>query len=1279
MDSKEATSSHLTNSSSGSSIKTSSSFDSEIPTVVKTNGWNIDTKNSINSSRSSDDGGFVSGEEEFEPERPLVADLDEETLEKGTEGENTSDPFVGSPDFVTPKAAIPIAMLLADDDVGKGPEVKVLGGGEVDEDGVVLGEEPSVVEGVGFSSVGVDGATNSTSIDAMDCTVNGVEDFVGKAEILIEDMSSKNLNFNELVEGSDIGVIQDGTVEVFVDSNGDKLAENSKLDGVMSSAVVGSSVMEEGAELKGEEAVEDIKNEVSNGEDSVTAVEAKEGAAVVDESAVLNVDSNQVNSKVVEPADFELVESDGMKSTTEGETLVEAINVYLSGPGVAVIRGSEENKDFEIEGVEVPVDGSVRLFNWSDQTCCIAEEAAGFKAVGVDNDFDKNIEPLSNHNVETIESELIGLKANDAGTGKDVNQDEGAVVAENVVESNCDDADKTLDLMKNENISEKKIVREADSEAEQNENTLNITVDGVELVSSKDVVDADGDVIQAVDYGAGSAHTNPAQEGKHLEIDGFFVNPPGDGLEDTISGRIHSSKSAEPSFILAPQVILDAEDEAKNNTDEDGGIVGSSSDEETDRMIFGSSEAAKQFIEELERGAGADSHLGAESSHDHSQGIDGQIVTDSDEDMNIDEEGDGKELFDSAALSALLKAATSAGSDSGSITITPQDGSRLFSAERPAGLGSSIRSLRPAPRTNRSNLFSPSSLTTGGESENNLSEEEKKKLEKVQLIRVKFLRLIQRLGLSPEESIAAQVLYRLALVAGRQTNQSFSVDAAKRTAMQLEAVGKDDLDFSVNILVLGKSGVGKSATINSILGEEKAIIDAFEPATTTVKEIGGMVDGVKIRIFDTPGLKSSVMEQAFNRGVLSSIKKFTKKNPPDIVLYVDRLDTQTRDLNDLPLLKAITSSLGASIWRSAIVTLTHAAAAPPDGPSGSPLSYEVFVSQRSRVVQQSIGQAVGDLRMMSPSLMNPVSLAENHPSCRKNREGQKVLPNGQSWRPQLLLLCYSMKLLSEVSSLSKPQDPFDHRKLFGFRVRSPPLPYMLSSMLQPRAHPKLATDQGGENGDSDVDLADLSDSDEEDEEVEYDQLPPFKPLRKSQIAKLSKEQRKAYFEEYDYRVKLLRKKQWREELKRMREIQKKGKDAANDYGYMGEDADQDINPAPIPVPLPDMALPPSFDNESPAYRYRFLEPTSQFLARPVLDNHGWDHDCGYDGVNLEHSLAIASQFPAAVALQITKDKKEFNIHLDSSVSAKHGENGSSMAGFDIQTIGCFGKAVGFDG
>ncbi|KAK4407023.1 Translocase of chloroplast, chloroplastic [Sesamum angolense] len=118
-------------------------------------------------------------------------------------------------------------------------------------------------------------------------------------------------------------------------------------------------------------------------------------------------------------------------------------------------------------------------------------------------------------------------------------------------------------------------------------------------------------------------------------------------------------------------------------------------------------------------------------------------------------------------------------------------------------------------------------------------------------------------------------------------------------------------------------------------------------------------------------------------------------------------------------------------------------------------------------------------------------------------------------------------------------------------------------LLQSRAHQKLPSDQGSENVDSDIDLDDLSDSDQV-EEDEYDQLPLFRPLNETQLAKLSREQRKASFEEYDYRVKLLQKEQWREELRRWREIKKKGKDVATDYGFTEDDADSGAA-APVAV------------------------------------------------------------------------------------------------------------------
>ncbi|CAE6140176.1 unnamed protein product [Arabidopsis arenosa] len=1160
-------------------------------------------------------------------------------------------------------------------------------------DGIVVDEIPereseSKVKDVGEEDVGakkVDEVTQagganeeeselSAKVDVDDKSDNVIEEegvkLTDKGDVIVDSSPVESVHVDVAKPGVAVVGDAEGSEELNINADAETLEVANKFDQIGD---------DDGGELEpvSDKAIEEVEEKLSSGADSskLESVDtnAAEPEVVAVESGTEPKDVEQTNglekgmtyAEVIKAASavadngtkeeesvFSGVvddEEEGVKLTNKGDFVVDssaikAVNVDVAEPGVVVVGDVEASEVLETDGKITDVHNKF-------------DPVGQVEGDGVERESDKATEEggekLTSEGDSVVESVDADINVAEpgvvvVGAAKEavIKEDDGDDEVDKTIPNIEEPDDLTAAYDGNFELAAKEISGAAKVEPDEPKV-------GVEVEESP--------VSESLTVGSVEANQNPEVrevfEGDNAEEGGNKLP-----AEDIVSSREFSFEGKE----------VDQEPSGEGVTRVDG----SESEEETEEMIFGSSEAAKQFLAELEKASsGIEAHSDeANISNNMSDRIDGQIVTDSDEDVDTEDEGEEK-MFDSAALAALLKAATGGGSsEGGNFTITSQDGTKLFSMDRPAGLSSSLRPLKPAaaPRANRSNIFSNPNVTMAEETEVNLSEEEKQKLEKLQSLRVKFLRLLQKLGHSAEDSIAAQVLYRLALLAGRQTGQFFSLDAAKKKAVESEAEGNEDLNFSLNILVLGKAGVGKSATINSILGNQKASIDAFGLSTTSVREISETVGGVKITFIDTPGLKSAAMDQSANAKMLSSVKKVMKKCPPDIVLYVDRLDTQTRDLNNMPLLRTITASLGTSIWKNAIVTLTHAASAPPDGPSGTPLSYDVFVAQCSHIVQQSIGQAVGDLRLMNPSLMNPVSLVENHPLCRKNREGVKVLPNGQTWRPQLLLLCYSLKVLSEANSLLKPQEPLDHRKVFGFRVRSPPLPYLLSWLLQSRAHPKLPGDQGGDSVDSDIEIDDVSDSEQEDgEDDEYDQLPPFKPLRKTQLAKLSKEQRKAYFEEYDYRVKLLQKKQWREELKRMKEMKKNGKKVGeSEFGYPGEEDDPENGaPAAVPVPLPDMVLPPSFDSDNSAYRYRFLEPTSQLLTRPVLDTHGWDHDCGYDGVNAEYSLVVASRFPATATVQVTKDKKEFNIHMDSSVSAKHGENGSTMAGFDIQNVG----------
>lgn len=633
-----------------------------------------------------------------------------------------------------------------------------------------------------------------------------------------------------------------------------------------------------------------------------------------------------------------------------------------------------------------------------------------------------------------------------------------------------------------------------------------------------------------------------------------------------------------------------------------------------------------------------------------------------------EDDSDEDEEMNDMMPSLAAKIASTTGSNG-----APSSSSGLSLPVRPAGLGSSVPLLEPVSRAVQHSRANGTSATRASqvveEQPSEESDENNETHEKLQMIRVKFLRLAHRLGQTPHNVVVAQVLYRLGLAEQlRQSrnprrNGAFSFDRASVIAEQEEAAGQEGLDFTCTIMVLGKTGVGKSATINSIFDEVKSGTNAFQLGTKKVQEIVGTVQGIQIRVIDTPGLLASSADQHHNEKVLRSVKHFIKKTPPDIVLYFDRLDMQTRDYGDLPLLHTITETFAPTVWFNAIVVLTHAASAPPDGPNGTPLSYEMFVAQRSHVVQQAIRQAAGDMR-----LMNPVSLVENHSACRTNRAGQRVLPNGQIWKPQLLLLCFASKILAEANALLKLQDS-STGKAFGTRPRVPPLPYLLSSLLQSRAQLKLPEEQLGDEDVSDDELEETSDAEGQ---SEYDKLPSFRPLKKAELNELSKEEKDAYYKELELREKLFMKKQLKEERARRRALKKmKAASKEKTENLRNMEEEENVGPESVPVPMPDMALPPSFDADNPAHRYRYLDSDSynQWLVRPVLETHGWDHDIGYEGVNVEKMFVIAKKFPVSVSGQATKDKKESNVQMECATSLKLGEGKSTLAGLEIQSVG----------
>ncbi|GFY89864.1 translocon outer complex protein 120 [Actinidia rufa] len=497
---------------------------------------------------------------------------------------------------------------------------------------------------------------------------------------------------------------------------------------------------------------------------------------------------------------------------------------------------------------------------------------------------------------------------------------------------------------------------------------------------------------------------------------------------------------------------------------------------------------------------------------------------------------------------------------------------------RPAGLGQAAPLLEPAPRVGQQLRMNGTLSQTQNQpiedSANGESEENDETREKLQMIRGEM----------------GVVLVPLALT------------GASAMAEQLEAAGKELLDFSCTIMVLGKTGVGKSATINSIFDEVKFGTDAFELGTKKVQDVVGTVQGIKVRVIDTPGLLPSRSDQRQNEKILHSIKRFIKKTPPDIVLYLDRLDMQGRDFGDMPLLRTITEIFGPSIWFNAIVVLTHAASAPPEGPNGTATSYDMFVTQRSHVVQQAIRQAAGDMRLMNPVVFSGESLS---------------LQNEQGW---------SKSITQWPVHLERPLQLEQEHLLYPF----------FSHRFSNQDHKlKLPEEQFGDDDGLDDDLDESSDSDNE---SEYDKVATIQTLK---------------------------------EEKKRRKMMKKhaafAKDLPSSYSENVEEESGDA--ASVPVPIPDLALPASFDSDNPTHRFRHLDSPNQWVVRPVLDTHGWDHDIGYEGVNVETLFVVKQAIPVSFSGQLTKDKKDANLQMEIASSVKHGEGKATSLGFDMQTLG----------
>ena len=194
----------------------------------------------------------------------------------------------------------------------------------------------------------------------------------------------------------------------------------------------------------------------------------------------------------------------------------------------------------------------------------------------------------------------------------------------------------------------------------------------------------------------------------------------------------------------------------------------------------------------------------------------------------------------------------------------------------------------------------------------------------------------------------------------------------------------------LKLLVIGETGVGKSTLINNLLGEEVASEGHnVESATSAVRCYIGEIEGVPVKLYDTPGLGDSRSER--DDEYLKEIRKLIETETIHLIIYCFKM-TETRMRRSLIRTFEQYTKIGVD-WRKSAIALTHADSLqlPPKLKKQKGYSKSTYFKERLADWRKKIPRTLASEIGLEETTVARISI---NPTTGDYDE---LLPNGEDW------------------------------------------------------------------------------------------------------------------------------------------------------------------------------------------------------------------------------------------------------------------------------------------